>query len=120
MLLQKGDFSRLIMAERGRWNERAEAVPFPPGLPGGLRLCPFAGASHRLRLMRRRAEGEWFFPLQKKQEVESEEKSEKSSFFDRDTTNLYNSCLLYTSLFLFYHQQSLVICDSILFRFLIE
>ena len=31
MLLQKGDFSRLIMAERGRWNERAEAVPFPPG-----------------------------------------------------------------------------------------
>ena len=40
--------------------------------------------------MRRRAEGEWFFPLQKKQEVESEEKSEKSSFFDRDTTNLYN------------------------------
>ena len=92
MLLQKGDFSRLIMAERGRWNERAEAVPFPPGLPGGLRLCPFAGASHRLRLMRRRAEGEWFFPLQKKQEVESEEKSEKSSFFDRDTT-----CLLYTS-----------------------
>ena len=77
------------MAERGRWNERAEAVPFPPGLPGGLRLCPFAGASHRLRLMPPGGGG-MVFPLQKKQEVESEEKSEKSSFFDRDTTNLYN------------------------------
>lgn len=31
-----------------------------------LGVCVFAlllGASHRLRLMRRRAEGEWFFPL---------------------------------------------------------